>query len=216
VARSDISLPTCQSTLARISSGCGAAVTGAGSLRGSFTTSAIPLNTHVRSRPCHCMARRARQPSMPRGSGRCNASLPPFRSLPRDPAIRVRQCGRFDQRAFPAASHDVDWCLRARRRGLRIVWTPFASLTSPEDFARRASPAASRAAGRRLRTRWADQLAADSFGNPFWYPKGMVRRCRRVPPGRDEACRVEARMTRPFSPSVLTGNISSPYRGGYP
>jgi GT2 family glycosyltransferase len=38
--------------------------------------------------------------------------------------------------AFPVAFNDVDFCLRVRSRGLRVVWTPFAELVHHESHSR--------------------------------------------------------------------------------
>jgi len=43
--------------------------------------------------------------------------------------------GGFDE-SFPVALNDVDFCLRARERGLRIVVTPYARLTHFESISR--------------------------------------------------------------------------------
>lgn len=76
------------------------------------------------------------------------------------------ELGGFDSRMFPAAFHDVDWCLRARRKGFRITWTPFATFASPERYDQPPAPAISRAAERRMRARWRNEIAADPFENP--------------------------------------------------
>lgn len=44
----------------------------------------------------------------------------------------VEETGLFDEEVFDIAYNDVDYCLRARSRGFRIVWTPFATLVHHE------------------------------------------------------------------------------------
>ena len=52
----------------------------------------------------------------------------------------TRECfeevGGFDEAVFPIAYNDVDFCLKARNAGYRIVWTPFAELTHHESQSR--------------------------------------------------------------------------------
>ena len=76
--------------------------------------------------------------------------------------------GGFDER-LAVACNDVDFCLRLRAAGLRVVWTPFAELTrvplatrgrvrTADDRARWGSEYAS------FEDRWGDALEVD----PFW------------------------------------------------
>ncbi|MBO4301525.1 MAG: glycosyltransferase family 2 protein, partial [Desulfovibrio sp.] len=44
--------------------------------------------------------------------------------------------GGFDARRFPVAFNDVDYCLRVRRSGKKILWTPFATLWHRESASR--------------------------------------------------------------------------------
>ena len=44
--------------------------------------------------------------------------------------------GPFDEALFAIAYNDVDFCLRARQAGFRIVWTPFAKLAHHESASR--------------------------------------------------------------------------------
>ena len=39
-----------------------------------------------------------------------------------------RQLGGFDAERFPRRYFDIDFCLRTREKGYRVVWTPFAEL----------------------------------------------------------------------------------------
>ncbi|KXG87413.1 glycosyltransferase family 2 protein [Agrobacterium bohemicum] len=44
--------------------------------------------------------------------------------------------GRFDEENFAVAYNDVDYCIRAYRKGFKAVWTPFASLYHHESASR--------------------------------------------------------------------------------
>jgi GT2 family glycosyltransferase len=44
--------------------------------------------------------------------------------------------GGFDEKEFPIAYNDIDFCLRAVSKGFRVVWTPFATLTHHESASR--------------------------------------------------------------------------------
>lgn len=44
--------------------------------------------------------------------------------------------GPFDEEAFKVAYNDVDYCLRARKAGFRVVFTPFATLIHHESASR--------------------------------------------------------------------------------
>jgi GT2 family glycosyltransferase len=44
--------------------------------------------------------------------------------------------GLFDEAAFAIAYNDVDYCMRARACGYRVVWTPFARLVHHESVSR--------------------------------------------------------------------------------
>ncbi|MCB8878373.1 glycosyltransferase family 2 protein [Acidisoma silvae] len=79
--------------------------------------------------------------------------------------------GGFDAEHLPIAYNDVDLCLRIRAQGLRVVWTPFATLfhlesqsrgrdMTPEQLARAAREATY------MRDRWDHELNHDPFYNP--------------------------------------------------
>jgi glycosyltransferase involved in cell wall biosynthesis len=70
-------------------------------------------------------------------------------------------CGFDDEMGALA---DVDYCLRARRAGYRIVFTPHASLVrdNPSSSSHDADPDDSS----RFRMRWSDTLARDPYYNP--------------------------------------------------
>ncbi len=48
----------------------------------------------------------------------------------------VEETGLFDEEVFDIAYNDVDYCLRALSRGIRVVWTPFATLVHHESASR--------------------------------------------------------------------------------
>lgn len=79
--------------------------------------------------------------------------------------------GGMDTERLAVAFNDVDWCLKARARGLRIVWTPAATLLHREQASRgRAETAGTRA--RRaaeeavMIDRWGEALMRDPFHSP--------------------------------------------------
>ncbi len=54
--------------------------------------------------------------------------------------LLTRDCfnkvGSFDEKVFPVAYNDVDYCLRATDMGINIVWTPFSCLIHHESATR--------------------------------------------------------------------------------
>ena len=95
--------------------------------------------------------------------------------------------GGFDMVNLPVAYADVDYCLKLRRAGLRVLWTPHARLyhletqtrgidDTPENSPRLAEEA------RRLRARWGDQLLDDPYYNPHFEPLGPGYGLLRPPP----------------------------------
>lgn len=95
------------------------------------------------------------------------------------------QVGGFDE-AFPVAFNDVDYCLRVRSKGLRIVWTPDAVLEHVESATRGADVAPERharaiAALGRLRQRWSRVLDDDPFYNPNFAVGGEMGRLSLLP-----------------------------------
>ncbi len=48
----------------------------------------------------------------------------------------MRSVGDWDEANFAVAYNDVDYCMRARERGFRVVWTPFACLYHHESVSR--------------------------------------------------------------------------------
>jgi GT2 family glycosyltransferase len=77
------------------------------------------------------------------------------------------EAGGFDGQHFPVKYHDVDYCLRLRARGLRIVQTPHVKLLQmaasgafqPSERLERET--------RDLRAIWGEVLAADPYYNPL-------------------------------------------------
>jgi GT2 family glycosyltransferase len=79
------------------------------------------------------------------------------------------EVGGFDER-LPLAFNDVDYCLRLRDRGYRIVYTPFAELWHDESLTRGMSSTAAEAA--EVRRRWAGVVDDD----PHYHPALSRRR----------------------------------------
>lgn len=79
--------------------------------------------------------------------------------------------GGMDEAAFPVAFNDVDLCLKIRRLGMAIVWSPYARLLHAESASRghEDTPQKKARAGREvdmLRRRWGDVL----FRDPAYHP----------------------------------------------
>lgn len=79
--------------------------------------------------------------------------------------------GGMDQQAFPVAFNDVDLCLKLRRAGLAIVWTPHARLLHAESASRgkEDTPQKRARAARelaQLRQRWGSWLLRDPAYHP--------------------------------------------------
>lgn len=76
----------------------------------------------------------------------------------------IARLGGFDE-ALPWNGADVDYCLRARRAGLRIVFTPWAR-TQIRDGMAPAPAVPDSATVAELRRRWPDAFARDPYFNP--------------------------------------------------
>lgn len=79
--------------------------------------------------------------------------------------------GGMDERRLPVAFNDVDFCLRVREAGYRVVWTPHAELYHRESASRGKDRSAERARQARheaayMRRRWKHALRHDPFYNP--------------------------------------------------
>jgi GT2 family glycosyltransferase len=77
----------------------------------------------------------------------------------------------LNPRAFPVAFNDVDLCLKLRRRGLSVVWTPNARLIHAESATRGKDDAPEKAARAQremamLREHWGNALLNDPAYNP--------------------------------------------------
>lgn len=114
--------------------------------------------------------------------------------------------GGMDQHRFPVNYNDVDYCLKLRAAGKRVVLTPHARLVHLESASRGRDTTPDRDARYRreldaLRSKWADALVADPFYSPLlsldhvpysalaWPPRQMSARAsapsqaHSVPPG---------------------------------
>ncbi len=74
------------------------------------------------------------------------------------------EIGGFDEERLPVAFNDVDLCLKMRRAGYLIVYTPFAKLYHHESASRRRSVEALETEV--MRERWPDLLERDPYYNP--------------------------------------------------
>lgn len=79
--------------------------------------------------------------------------------------------GGLNPRDYPVGFNDVDLCLKLRRRGLSIVWTPNAQLIHAESATRGTDEAPEKAARAqremaKLRERWGNALYNDPAYNP--------------------------------------------------
>jgi GT2 family glycosyltransferase len=80
--------------------------------------------------------------------------------------------GGMDELLFPVNFNDVDYCLKLRAMGRRIVFTPHAKLRHFESASRGRDTQPDRKARldrelRNLRAKWADVLMSDPFYNPM-------------------------------------------------
>lgn len=78
-----------------------------------------------------------------------------------------REVGGFDEKLFPVAYNDIDFCLRVLATGRRVVYTPAATLHHHEAFSRpwsQREPA--RAEVRAFQERWRRYIEHDPFYNP--------------------------------------------------
>ncbi|MDQ6809127.1 MAG: glycosyltransferase [Verrucomicrobiota bacterium] len=74
------------------------------------------------------------------------------------------EVGGFDEERLPVTFNDVDLCLKMRRAGYLVVYTPFAKLYHHESASRRRSiePMETNV----MQERWAEILANDPYYNP--------------------------------------------------
>lgn len=79
--------------------------------------------------------------------------------------------GGLDEINLPVAFNDVDFCLRLRERGLRVVWTPHAELIHHESASRGFEDTGAKqvrfmAEVEFMQKKWGHLLEADPFYNP--------------------------------------------------
>jgi O-antigen biosynthesis protein len=82
-----------------------------------------------------------------------------------------QRLGGLDAKNLPVAFNDVDYCLRVREAGLRVVWTPQALLYHHESVSRGKDLSPERKARaeaelRYMRKRWRTVMQHDPFYNP--------------------------------------------------
>jgi GT2 family glycosyltransferase len=73
-----------------------------------------------------------------------------------------RKLGGFSE-SFPLNYNDVDYCLRVRELGLRIVYTPYAKLVHHESVSKAGTDEAELAAFKAV---WAERVPRDPYYNP--------------------------------------------------
>ena len=81
------------------------------------------------------------------------------------------ELGGLDERCLPVTFNDVDFCLRVREAGYRVVWTPHAELYHRESASRGKDRSAEKTRRVRrevafMRKRWKQVLRHDPFYNP--------------------------------------------------
>jgi glycosyltransferase involved in cell wall biosynthesis/GT2 family glycosyltransferase len=79
--------------------------------------------------------------------------------------------GGFNERELPINFNDIEFCLRLRRAGLQIVWTPYANLTHHESASRghhrtRQEQAQFAREAAYMQETWGRELLNDPFYNP--------------------------------------------------
>lgn len=80
--------------------------------------------------------------------------------------------GGFDAEHFPVNWNDVDYCLRLRAAGRRILWTPYARVTHFESMSRAVTGASAEAKaaatreGQHFLAKWGQPELRDPFWNP--------------------------------------------------
>lgn len=85
-------------------------------------------------------------------------------------ADRFAELGGFEAAAFPVDGNDVDFCFRARARGLKVLYTPYATFHHLESKSRgygatEQQRADARAALDRLWRRWGAMFGKDPYYN---------------------------------------------------
>lgn len=82
-----------------------------------------------------------------------------------------RRLGGMDEKKLTVAFNDVDYCLKLREAGFRIVWTPAAAMLHRESVSRGADDTPQKLERfareeRAMYERWSDTLKADPYYNP--------------------------------------------------
>ena len=82
-----------------------------------------------------------------------------------------REVGGLDERHLPVAFNDVDYCLRIREAGYRVVWTPHAELFHHESASRGGDASIFRkrmakTEAKYMRRKWGDVMQQDPFYSP--------------------------------------------------
>jgi GT2 family glycosyltransferase/tetratricopeptide (TPR) repeat protein len=89
---------------------------------------------------------------------------------------RFLSAGGFDPALLPVAYSDIDYALKLRAQGLRVIWTPRITLTHKEGASRgrddRDPTRVARNTMERLtmQQRWGEALRVDPGVNPHYYP----------------------------------------------
>ena len=100
---------------------------------------------------------------------------------------RFLEVGGFDEAGLPVAYSDVDFALKLRQRGLRVLWTPGITLRHYESKTRGMDQPD---VGKNLRNqaeqavmsgRWGEVLMADPSLHPAWYPATLPFRLLAAP-----------------------------------
>lgn len=106
--------------------------------------------------------------------------------------------GGLDEARFPVNFNDVDYCLKLRSLGKRVIWTPEARLYHHESASRGRDQTGDKAARferelRNLRNKWGEHLLEDPYYNPnlsldsvpfsalAWPPRGRIPRVNLAP-----------------------------------
>jgi hypothetical protein len=96
--------------------------------------------------------------------------------------------GGFDETALPVAYADIDFALKVRARGLKVLWTPSIGLRHYESKSRgldHLDPekrARNEAERRVMEERWGAALQVDPGVNPIWHPATLPFRLISSPP----------------------------------
>ncbi|WP_112772530.1 glycosyltransferase family 2 protein [Ensifer adhaerens] len=82
-----------------------------------------------------------------------------------------RRLGGMDEEKLTVAFNDVDYCLKVREAGFRIVWTPAAAMLHRESVSRGTDDTPQKLQRfareeRAMHERWSDTLKADPYYNP--------------------------------------------------